>query len=244
MLGGHHEFKSQDEAGRSQEVLTALEAGLKAFGPIHEYFDGAPDPLPYRGHGVRPDGGVTLAVYARYLHERQPDGPAMIDSLDLSASEWSTLAHRSDANQKDWVVPEEIARKFVRLLSPNSDQSTMPKPEDSKAADMRWKLSDLSANTAFAQLTGRLEAIHLCEGDPKRPIKSKGDLTGIMVVTGKSKTPTRLSITLSGIYRHSPPYDSPREFGAVVEWQRTPKPRPWAEFYLRQDDRLRFRERE
>ena len=212
VLSGHHGFKAEDEPGRSREVLQAIQDGLAAFGPIQESVLPAVNPLPYRGKGSKPDGSVTLAIYGRYLHDGRPDGPAMIDSLDLSRDEWRSLTTPQTGS---WTIPEPVARKLVRLLSPNSDQSTMPQPKDATI----WTIEcvrDQEPPHAAVLLEGRLEAIHLCEGDPKRPIRSGGHIEGL--VQFREGSPVALNLVLTGTYRHSPPYDAPRQFGAVVEW--------------------------
>src|SRR5207237_799170 len=131
-----------------------------------------------RGSGLRAHGGITLAIYARYLHDGRPDGPPMIDSLDLSAQEVAALRPPRIADGASWQIPESIARKLVRALSPNSDQSTMPRPEDATKVTLSARTGTPHNGVCPSQITGRLDAIHLCEGDAKRPIRAGGDVIG------------------------------------------------------------------
>src|SRR5438034_3934720 len=129
VLAGHHEIKSRETW--TQEVLDTVNAAVKAFGPVPPRQVKATNPLPFRGHGVQPDGTVCLAAYARQMlgGERQnapagvpasrlwlwdgvlrPDGPAVIDSLTLTAREWASLVPARHKVGTTWAVPEAVAR--------------------------------------------------------------------------------------------------------------------------------------
>src|SRR5690242_6238826 len=57
VLSAHHDHK--DEKTWPDEVRAALRAGLRAFGDVPPRKAAWRDPLPLRGRGLRPDGGVT-----------------------------------------------------------------------------------------------------------------------------------------------------------------------------------------
>ena len=84
-LGKYHDWKGDPSVPLGKRVSMMLEASLKAFGEVKPRQVKLTDPLPYRGRGVRSDGSVTLALYGRLLHNGQPDGPMMLDSLTLGA---------------------------------------------------------------------------------------------------------------------------------------------------------------
>ena len=88
VLASHQQFTS--DKTWTNELLTELKPGLKAFGEVKlrdvKYFD----PLPHRGTGVRDDGSVVLALYLRFgikgVPLREVPDPT-IDSLPISAAD-------------------------------------------------------------------------------------------------------------------------------------------------------------
>src|SRR5207249_2210280 len=110
VLAAHHNFKSPKTW--SQEVLETVDSALQSFGPVTARVVKPANPLPARGHGVQPDGSVNLALHARQMlgggrqtappgvaasrlwlwdGALRPDGPAVIDSLTLTAKDWAAL---------------------------------------------------------------------------------------------------------------------------------------------------------
>ena len=90
VLASHQDFKSHKTWAK--EVLADLEPGLEAFGAVKPREAERADPLPHRGVGVMPDGGVCLGVYLRFAIKgiplRELPNPT-IDSLVLAEDEWT-----------------------------------------------------------------------------------------------------------------------------------------------------------
>lgn len=236
-LSAHQNFKS--DATWTQEVLDTLAAGLKLFGPVEARQRREVNPLPYRGTGVQTDGSISMALYGRYMRgggirtapasissrsrwmwegEMKPDGPPVIDTLTLTAAECAQLSPPTATVGTEWSFPAGIARKLVRALSPNSDQSTMPRPEEATVAELKASVDSVKGGVARIRLAGRWAMKHLYDGKA-----SYGWAEGEGVVTYdlKRKCIRTLLVVLHGAYRMAPPYDKEdRPTGAVVEWRR------------------------
>jgi hypothetical protein len=109
----------------ARKVLTELQSGLRAFGPIPPRHVGPTNPYPYRGLGVQPDGGVTLAVIDKLVPRQglsaklplSSVGELKVDRVTLSSDEWATLAPPNTRVGSQWVVPETVGRRFFPLLN-------------------------------------------------------------------------------------------------------------------------------
>ena len=103
------------------KVLADLEAGCKAFGAIEPRRAGPAEPEPDRGVGVRPDGGVTLAVTDKVIVVKDLDrelprdaiGPTVLDGVSLTPQEWAGFAPPEKAEGSRWDVPEAVARSAL-----------------------------------------------------------------------------------------------------------------------------------
>jgi hypothetical protein len=255
VLSAHHEMKSH--ATWTAEVLEMLEQGCRAFGTIAPRRPTDADPLPHRGVGALSDGSVQVALYTRYVRgggkdaapksvnpnslwlwdgEVKPDGPVVIDSIELSTDEWKlfspvvsiqnggtvgsrdTRAPSGIGAGQEWTLPEAIARKFVRALSPSSDQSTMPKPDEAVVAELKARVESVEGGRVSLRLTGRWETKHIYDGKPSYAWTTG---TGLLICEGGRAEPKSLLMTIAGAYRMAPPYDTgDRPIAAVVEWRR------------------------
>jgi hypothetical protein len=245
VLAGHHDFKSHKTW--AQEVLETLDAGLKAFGTVEPRRPEARNPLPFRGTGVRAGGTVSLALYGRQMmgggrHTMpagiepsrawvwdgpyRPDGPSMIDTLDLSAEEWSAFAPPSTESGTEWTLPEAVARKFVRLLSASSDQSGMPRPEEAKVAELRASVEAVESGAARIRLAGRWEMARavpgLPEGNRYRDQFGTATAKGVATYDAGRKELTSFLLVFDGTLRVGKPDSPPGRVGAVAEWRRSP----------------------
>jgi hypothetical protein len=220
VLSAHHGFKSDERKERSREVLSVLDAGLHQFGNVSPRNVSPQNPLPYRGTGTRPDGSADFALQARCMHEGKPDGPVVIDTLSVSAAELAAFVPESLELGKSWDLPDSLARKLGRVLSPSSDQSTMPLPDDAKTARLTATINDLSAGQITLRLAGKWDVVHMAEGDLARPIRADAEAEGFAIIDTDKHCLKDLLLVFNGTYRHAPPYDSPRETGAVAEWRR------------------------
>ena len=238
VLAGHHEFKSRETW--TQEVLETANAAVKSFGPLRPRQIKSTNPLPLRGHGVQDDGAICLAIYARQMlgggrqsaptgvpasrlwlwdGEDRPDGPAVIDSLTLNAKEWAAFVPPKIDVGTTWAIPETVCRQFCRVLIPSSDQSSMPLPTDAKLARLNGTVESVEDGMVRIRLTGALEAVHLQEGDQKRPILGASTSEGFAVYDVKERSIRSILFLFSGFY--GPPNDEAVcAAGAVVEWKR------------------------
>jgi hypothetical protein len=236
VLAAHHEFKSPKTW--PQEVLDTANAALMAFGWVPPRRVKATDPLPFRGYGTQPNGSICLGVYARQMlgggrqhapksvHASRywlwdgalrPDGPAVIDSLTLTAKEWATLAPPRTDVGSTWAVPEAVARQFCRVLIPSSDQSAMPRPADASLARLKASIEAVEDDQVCIRLTGSWQAVHLQEGDAKRPLRGEAIAEGLAHYDFKRQAMHSVLLVFSGSYGRS--NESVSAAGAVVEWQ-------------------------
>jgi len=219
VLAGHHTV--QDHKTWTREVLATLDAALTAFGPVTPRAVERTDPLPHRGHGVRPDGSITLAIAVRYTFGGRPEGDGVIDSLTLPEEEWVVLTPpRADVGT-EWAVPGEVVRRLGRILSPSSDQSTMPRPEEVTAARLTARVQSVEGGVARLVYEGAIAAAHTYEGKVSH---AEARLTGVGssydVPTGRLLS---FLLVSEGTYRMAPPYDKDlRPTAAAVEWRREP----------------------
>jgi hypothetical protein len=216
VLASHHNIN--DPKTWTDEVLETIDAGLKAFGEVAPREAKPTNPLPFRGLGVQPDGGVQIAVYTRCMHRGKADGPSVIDTLALSAEEWAALAPPAVEAGAEWSVPEAVARKFVRALSPSSDQSTMPLPREAKKAELKGRVESVENRRAKITLTGAWESEHAKEGNKEKIVHANATAEGIAWLEGHAFE--SLLMVFQGVHHDAPPWDGPRETGAVVEWRR------------------------
>ncbi len=241
LLAAHQDFKSQ--ATWAQEVLTTIETAEKNFGAVTPRQVKARDPLPNRGTGVLADGSVSLALYTRYMRgggkqgvppgvnqtslwmwegQLQPDGPPVIDSIALSPQEWAALSPPKVAAGAEWTLPDAVARKFSRALSPSSDQSLMPRPEETSLATLTAKVEAISNHLARLRFTGRLAAKHLYDG---KASYGWATVNGIALYDTAQQCLNALQWEADGAFRMPPPWDKEdRPICAVIEWKRTATP--------------------
>lgn len=239
VLAGRHDY--EDFNNGAVELLETIDVGLKAFGEVTPREAKASNPLPHRGLDVRPDGGVSLALYGRQMlgggrhtipagidvggnawywdGALRPDGPIMIDSLALTAGEWAAFAPRKIEAGATWSVPEDVARKLTRLLSTSSDQSGMPNPEDAKVAELSATIESVEGGVARIGFSGRWKMMHLVEGDAKRPTYGTALAEGTARYDVERKTMRSLLLVFSGTIRSGRPDAPLNRTGAVVEWR-------------------------
>ncbi len=236
VLAGHHTFKSPQTW--TQEVIDTVDAALQSFGPVRPRSVKRANPLPERGHGVRSDGSVSLALHARQMlgggrdnapagvaasrlwlwdGALRPDGPAVIDSLTLTAKEWAALAPPKTEVGTTWTVHGAIARQFCRVLIPSSDQSAMPRPKDAKRARLTGTVESVEGGLARIRLAGAWEAVHWQEGDARRPLRGAATAEGIAVYDLKQRAMQSVLLVFSGTHGH-PKDEAVCAVGAVVEW--------------------------
>jgi hypothetical protein len=202
----------------ANELLDALDAGLKAFGPVEERKIQRAEPLPYRGIGVPPDGRVTLALCTRHLREGKRDGPPVLDTLTLSPEDWSAFTPRQATPGTEWAVPPGVARQLCRCMSPFSDHVTMPRPDDVTTIHLAGRVTDVADGVAQIRYTGEIATRHVWYLYENKPLFAQARITGVARYDVKARRLLSLLLVLEGTHRGVPPYDAPRPSGAVADW--------------------------
>lgn len=218
VLAGHADPKAKGTEGWTREVVETLETGLQVFGPVGPRKEGPVDLQPQRGKGVRPDGSVCLALHGRLMHKGARDGPVVFDSLTLGAQEWALLFPTRAAPGEKWVVPDALARKFSRIVSPVSDPEFMPLPEHAKGAKLEAEVVSIAGGAAVIRLAGTWETEHsTSEG---KPIRASASGEGLAIVDVPQRTMRSFLLVTTGVFGQTPPSEA-RETGAVLEWSAT-----------------------
>ena len=145
----------------------------------------------------------------------------MIDSLTLPEAESSALAPPAAAWEPRWTVPEPVARRLCRILSPSSDQSTMPRPEEVTAVRLAGRVRSVEDGVARLSFEGTLSAAHTYEG---KVSYAAARLTGV----GRYDVDGRpAAVVPAGLRRHLPVgpalRQGPRTTAAAVEWRSLPR---------------------
>jgi hypothetical protein len=217
VLAGHEKRKAPGIQGWTQEILETLDAGLHAFGPVEPRAVSRVNLFPWRGAGVRPGGSVSLAVHARLMHQGARDGPVVFDSLALAGEEWAVLVPPRRTAGEEWAVPDALARRFCRIVSPVSDPEFVPRPEHARVAELRAAVVSVDGDTATIRLSGRWETEHsTSEG---KPIKASASGEGVAVFDVRTNAMRSLLLVTSGVFG-SEAASKARETGAVAEWRR------------------------
>src|SRR5262249_33420266 len=103
-------------------VVELLDKTLEQFGPVPPR-NAKPQPLPFRGAGVKPDGGVRLVVY-----NRADNG--LVYSVNVTQEDWAAFKPPKNEVGSQWALPDSVARIFAPVLSPYADTRFRPKPGD------------------------------------------------------------------------------------------------------------------
>jgi hypothetical protein len=201
-----------------RETIEAIDAGLAAFGPVAPREVKWHDPLPDRGAGLLPDGGVRLAIFASYMRQGKRDGDPVVDSARLTEADWRAFAPPEGSASDGWDLPESALRKLAPALCPLTDSIYAPQPGDVKLAKLHARSEVTERGWTRIRYTGTLESQHNRDGDPKLPIRSKADIEGLGRFDPKARRLTSLLLVFHGEYRTIPPWDKPKPFAAAAEW--------------------------
>jgi hypothetical protein len=193
-------------------VLEMLDKSLEKHGPVAPRTEKA-KPLPFRGAGVRPDGGVRLIVY-----NRADNG--LVFSVPLSREEWAAFAPPDTAARR-WNIPESVARQFGPVISIHGDTRLRPRPEDVRTAELTAEAEPIDANHLInIRLSGRWQVDWRHDGTEH----SVGAATveGIAVYDAGKKQMQRLLLIFDGTYsytsREGQPH-RPQPLSVVVRWR-------------------------
>jgi hypothetical protein len=215
VLVSQHDFKSDKGAEKVKETLATIDKGLAAFGPVKPRQVPAGTTIPYRGVDFRPDGSATLAVYVRQFHGGKALAPPVHDSLTLTEKELKSLTPPAFKVGTKWDVPKEISSRLSRCLSPSSDQSTMPRPEEVTSIELRGRVRAVMQNEAWIGFTGQIKASHLYLGKRNH---GEAKITGLASYNFETKKMMFVSLVLEGTFRSFPPYDEVLPIAAVAQW--------------------------
>lgn len=221
VLSAHQDYRSAKtwvEDARAQ-----IQAGIAAFGSIPPRQAKWRDPYPFRGRGVQPDGRVTLAVYIRHAHGGRPQGEGALDSIHLTPKQWEGFVPPEPAPGKGWSVPDEVARQLAKCLSPLSDQSVMPRPNEVKEVELIGNVRYIEGGMASLTFSGEIAAVHKHPFRKGKINRSSARIRGLGTYDLKAKRLLTLGLALEGVFYDHAPYDrQPHPFLAGVEWRRDP----------------------
>lgn len=226
-LASHQAFKSHKTW--TQEVLADLKPGLQAFGPIKPRQIKPINPLPFRGLGVRSDGRVTLAVQERFVlvknlaKEPAPDalGATVLDSITLTAKEWSNLIPPKAETGSKWTVPPTTARQFFPILSVSD--IVFRDPQEVTAVEITGQVQKVEKGIAHLTFAGHIAGTHhgtKNEGKEGNQCSAEAKLLGgVGTFDLKDRTMRSLTLVFDGLWRNWAPFDKTQSrFGVVVEW--------------------------
>jgi hypothetical protein len=193
-------------------VVELLDDALRKFGPVTTRSAKA-EPLPFRGAGVKPDGGVRLVVYNRA-------DSGLVFSVPLTAGEWHALAPPAVAVGTRWTVPESVARNFGPVLSPYADTRFRPRTQDVRSADLRAEVEAVDGQVVRIRLRGRW-SVDWVHDDTEHSVGS-GTAEGFALYDAGAKTLRSLLLVFDGAYHYTSrdrPKAQPERWSAVVRWR-------------------------
>jgi hypothetical protein len=220
-LGGFHGYG--DMAGRTRKLL---DDALKAFGPVKPREAAALETHPYRGKGVMPDGGVSLAAYLRpsdaslaYLNTRTP----VVSSVSLTEKEFTALAPRQAVVGERWKLPDAVARRFSRVTSPLCRQHA-PEPDWVTGVEIHAEVRAIKDGMAWLHFDGRIASEHQVRAQTISVQATK--LTGEGVYDIEATAMRSVLLVGSGTLRWPEAPEKIVAFDVLVEWAReAPEPR-------------------
>jgi hypothetical protein len=205
-------FIMKDHIENSLGVMTDA---LKEWGPLTPRQVKWTDPLPYRGRGVQPDGSVSLAAHGRLTHEGKPDGPVVLDAVNLTVSEWAAFSPPDPGGRGEWTLPRGVARKLGCVISPFDDSARFS-DEDYLEAEVRAKVESIEGSTARIRLTATWKAKG-AYGHEKGARVHEASSTGRGIAVYDVDRKSMRSLILVQVGRWEG-----RETGGVIEWGEIP----------------------
>ena len=192
------------------EIL--LDDALKRFGPVSRRA-AKPQPLEFRGAGVKPDGGVRLIALSRSDH-------GLAFSVVLSRDAWEAFRRPKPVVGERWSLPESVARRFAPVLSPYADTRFRPLPEQLKSAQLTATVESISDGQASVRLMGEWHADWTHDNNEHSLADVNAD--GFLFLDARTGTPERLLMIFDGTYSYAnPSRKHQREpVGTVVRWRR------------------------
>ena len=214
-------------------MLADLKSGMNEFGTIAPRHVSPTDPLPYRGVGVRPDGGVTLAVTDKLIvvQDLTPNLPPgaiaaiNLDSVTLSAAEWSALAPPDTRAESQWIIPQAVGRRFFPLLSPTD--KVFQGPGEVTEVQLAGRVFSVRDGIASLIYGGRIAGTY--HGAKSEGMEGRECCSALKIIgaVGAYDIRAREMLSLTWVWDgrfwgyHNPSDHDQRQsrrFGAVIEW--------------------------
>ena len=225
VLGGYH--GPSDVAERTRGFIETIDAGLKTFGEVKPRTVQPMNPHPHRGVGIQPDGSAALAIYVRGVRRDKTveGGPPARDTVTLSKKEWEDLVPPKVEVGCVWTVSGSVTRKFCLALSPVSDHSYLPQPEDATVAKLTGVVEALDGGVARIRLSGALESNTPRQGERDKQVKGAATVEGVAHYDVGKKEMRSVLLIFDGTFRFQPPHDkSALPINSLAEWRAEAKP--------------------
>lgn len=192
-------------------ALVLMEDALKRFGPVNKRVAKA-EPLPFRGAGVRPDGGVRLVVY-----NKADNG--LVFSVPLDKEEWSSFTPPKLEVGMKWTLPAAVAKQFGLVLSPYADTRFRPRLDDVKVAELRAEVESIDERQARIRFAGKWSVDWVHDGNEHSIGSATAD--GLGLFDRSTKTMSSLLLIFDGNYSYTTGGGKPRASNstAVVRWR-------------------------
>ena len=219
-INGHPSERKGDGPGApwqanrrfADAAVEMLDQVIKDHGPISRR-DAKPQPLPFRGAGIKPDGGVRLIAYSK------SDG-GLAFSVPLSKEQWEAFTPNKTEVGEKWTLPDAVAQQFAPVLSPFADTRFRPRCCDLKSAELSATVEKGGGKQIQIRLKGRWRAdwTH----DNSEHSVGSATATGIAVFDVETKSVRSLLMIFDGTYGYTNPsvlIAKPRMVAAVVRWR-------------------------
>ena len=167
------------------------------------------NPIPFRGQGVRPNGGITLAAYIN---------GGVLDSFTFSADEWKSFAPPNTDAGTQWTLSEPVMRKLSRILSPISDLGHHP-PRPQDVTDVRFFGKVVGQDDGVVRINYSGEIAATRKRGPEHASHGKMQFFGVGTYHQRDQKLGSVTWVSEGTYRGYPPWDKPRKTEALVEWR-------------------------
>lgn len=192
-------------------ALVLMDNALKKFGTVTKR-SAKSEPLPFRGAGIKPDGGVRLIVY-----NKADNG--LVFSINLTKDEWSAFTPPKLEVNTTWTIPVAVGKQFGPVLSPYADTRFRPRIDDVKIARLQAQIVLLDERHARIRLTGDWAVDWIHDGNEH----SIGSATcdGMAVYNIPDKTMRSILMVFDGQYSYTTGGGKPRASAnaAVVRWR-------------------------
>ncbi|MBW3598791.1 MAG: hypothetical protein KY475_16135, partial [Planctomycetes bacterium] len=116
-------------------------------------------------------------------------------------------------------LPDHVARTFCRVLSPSPDLNTAPSPEEVTRVALQGEVRSIKNGIAEVIYSGDIAGSHKHPYKDVAPNHGEATLTGLGKYNVQTEQLESLLMLFRGTHRPYPPYDAPRELGAIVEWK-------------------------